>query len=100
MRSQLYHVTHQFNNLAVLYDVNSLDKLISSLSSGDEKIFNSDGTKIEINDQNTAAPSFSSQFFPPPGNYSANDPYFAWRGMYGNAYNQPSSFDPETNNPA
>ena len=77
-----------------------LDKLISSLSSGDEKIFNSDGTKIEIDDQNAAAPSFSSQFFPPPGNYSANDPYFAWRGMYGNAYNQPSSFAPGTNNPA
>jgi hypothetical protein len=34
-----------------------LDKLISSLSSGDEKIFNSDGTKIEIDEQNTAAPS-------------------------------------------
>ena len=77
-----------------------LDKLISSLSSGDEKIFNSDGTKIEIDDQNTAAPSFLSQFFPPPANYSANDPYFAWRGMYGNAYNQPSSFAPGTNNPA
>ena len=69
-----------------------LDKFISSLSSGDEKIFNSDGTKIEIDDQNTAAPSFSSQFFPPPANYSA--------GMYGNAYNQSSSFAPGTNNHA
>jgi hypothetical protein len=69
-----------------------LDILILSLSSGDEKIFNSDGTKIEIDDQNTAAPSFSSQFFPPPANYSA--------GMYGNAYNQPSSFAPGTNNHA
>jgi hypothetical protein len=73
---------------------------LSSLSSGDEKIFNSDGTKIEIDDQNAATPSFSSHFFPPPPNYSANDPYFAWRGMYGNAYAQPTAFASGTNNPA
>ncbi|XP_057381407.1 protein ELYS-like isoform X2 [Daphnia carinata] len=32
MYSQLYHVTHQFNNLSVLYDV--MDKRIRSLNSG------------------------------------------------------------------
>ena len=32
MHSQLYHVTHQFNNLAVLYDV--MDKKIRALNSG------------------------------------------------------------------
>lgn len=32
MHNQLYHVTHQFNNLAVLYDV--MDKRIRALNSG------------------------------------------------------------------
>ena len=32
MCSQLYHMTHQFNNLAVLYDV--MDKRIRALNSG------------------------------------------------------------------
>ena len=32
MHTQLYHVTHQFNNLAVLYDV--MDKRIRALNSG------------------------------------------------------------------
>lgn len=32
MHSQLYHVTHQFINLAVLYDV--MDKRIHALNSG------------------------------------------------------------------
>lgn len=72
---------------------------LSSLSSGDEKIFNSDGTKIEIDDQNAGGPSFS-HFFPPPPNYSSSDPYFAWRGMYGNAYNQSAAFASGTNNAA
>ena len=32
MHSQLYHVTHQFNNLSVLYDV--MDRRIRALNSG------------------------------------------------------------------
>lgn len=71
---------------------------LSSLSSGDEKILNADGTKIEM-DELMAAPHFSSHFYPPP-NYSTNDPYFAWRGMYGNSYTQPTPYASGTNNPA
>lgn len=71
---------------------------LSSLSSGDEKILNSDGTKIEM-DGLTTAPSFNTHFYPPP-NYSTSDPYFAWRGMYGNAYTQPATYTSGANNPA
>lgn len=70
---------------------------LSSLSSGDEKILNSDGTKIDADD--AQAPSFSSHFYPPP-NFSSNDPYFAWRGMYGNAYNQSGTYASGNNNAA
>ncbi len=69
---------------------------LSSLSSGDEKILNSDGTKIELDNMGTAS-SFNSHFYPPP-NYSASDPYFAWRGMYGNAYSQPTAYASGANN--
>ena len=71
---------------------------LSSLSSGDEKILNADGSKIEMDDSQ-APTSFSSHFYPPP-NYSANDPYFAWRGMYGNNYSQPGAYPSGTNNAA
>lgn len=62
---------------------------LSSLSSGDEKILNADGTKIDT-DQ-THAPTFSNTFFPPPS-YQSTDPYLPWRNMYGSAYPPPTTF--------
>lgn len=72
---------------------------LSSLSSGDEKILNSDGTKIEMHDDITPAPQFPNSFYPPP-NFSTSDPYFAWRGMYGNNYAQPPTYPSSSNNSA
>lgn len=58
---------------------------LSSLSSGDEKILNSEVTP---------APTFVGSFYPPPSGYTAGDPYFAWRNMYGNTYPTGGPFIP------
>lgn len=60
---------------------------LSSLSSGDEKILNADGTKIDPDQPH----GLGSTFFPQPS-YPTSDPYYAWRNMYGPAYHPPTSF--------
>ena len=58
---------------------------LSSLSSGDEKILNADGTKLDA-EPSSQSNAFGAPFYgQQPGQVPAGgDPYFAWRNMYGN----------------
>lgn len=77
---------------------------LSSLSSGDEKILNADGTKLDV-DPSSQSNALSAPFYPQqpgqvPGFPAGGDPYFAWRNMYGNYPAAGTNFAaPGANNP-
>ena len=57
---------------------------LSSLSSGDEKILNADGTKLDT-DPASQVNTFGPSLFGQQPSFPGGDPYFHLRGIYGNA---------------